>query len=330
MTRQFSVIELCCGAGGMALGFDNIGFIHTLLVDKDKDCIATLVKNRPDWNVVHDDINQLNLTPYFGKVDVLSAGLPCQAFSEAGLRKGFEDVRGNIFFSFSNLVQQVYPRIIILENVRGLLTHDKGKTITKISETLSNLNYKVEYQLLNANNFKVPQTRQRVFIIATRQDLNISPSFPNLFFPLVTLREALTNCPESIGASYSEKKKEVLQLIPPGGNWRNLPFEIQTEYMKKSLYSGGGKTGIAKRLHWDKPSPTLTCSPSQNQTERCHPEEIRPLTIREYARIQTFPDKWEFTGSIRSQYRQIGNACPVKLAEVIAIEVKKLLDKSYE
>jgi len=137
----------------------------------------------------------------------------------------------------------------------------------------------------------------------------------------MTLKDALkkgelynSDCPPSAGQNYPVKKQKVMDLVPPGGCWTDLPEDIKREYMGKSYSLGGGKTGIARRLSFELPSLTLTCSPAQKQTERCHPQETRPLNIREYARIQTFPDDWSFMGSISSQYRQIGNAVPVNLA----------------
>lgn len=108
-----------------------------------------------------------------------------------------------------------------------------------------------------------------------------------------------------------------MKLVPPGGCWVDLPEQIAKDYMGKSWYSGGGKRGMARRISWDEPCLTLTTSPSQKQTERCHPDETRPFSIREYARIQSFPDEWEFSGGVGAQYRQIGNAVPVNLAKYI-------------
>lgn len=120
-----------------------------------------------------------------------------------------------------------------------------------------------------------------------------------------------------------------MDLIPPGGYWRDLPIELQKSYMKGSFHLSGGKTGMARRISWDEPCLTLTCAPAQKQTERCHPEETRPFTIREYARIQTFPDDWEFSGALTSQYAQIGNAVPVNLAEAIGKSIVKSLNDYY-
>jgi DNA (cytosine-5)-methyltransferase 1 len=135
-----------------------------------------------------------------------------------------------------------------------------------------------------------------------------------------------TDVPSSPGQTYPKRKAEILSLVPPGGYWRDLPDELQREYMQKSYFLGGGKTGMARRLAWDEPSLTLTCAPAQKQTERCHPEETRPLTIREYARVQTFPDDWIFSGSSTAQYKQIGNAVPVNLAYAISRSLIALLN----
>ncbi len=132
--------------------------------------------------------------------------------------------------------------------------------------------------------------------------------------------------PKSIGQKYPKRKAEILSLVPQGGDWRDLPEDLQKEYMKGSFYLGGGKTGMARRLSLDEPSLTLTCAPAQKQTERCHPLETRPLTVREYARIQTFPDSWEFFGSESSQYKQIGNAVPVNLAKAMGHSLIQLLN----
>uniref|UniRef100_UPI0035ADEA03 DNA cytosine methyltransferase n=1 Tax=Cloacibacterium sp. TaxID=1913682 RepID=UPI0035ADEA03 len=135
--------------------------------------------------------------------------------------------------------------------------------------------------------------------------------------------------PISLGAKYPQSKIEVLDLVPPKGYWRDLPLEIQKKFLGGSFHLGGGKTGIARRIGWDEPCLTLTCSPAQKQTERCHPDETRPFTVREYARIQTFPDDWQFAGSIAQQYKQIGSSFPINLAREIGYSVVKFLNEFY-
>lgn len=140
------------------------------------------------------------------------------------------------------------------------------------------------------------------------------------------LKEKSSDVPPSAGQRYPEQKAAILQQVPEGGCWRDLPPDLQQAYLMGSFRLDGGKTGMARRLAWDEPALTLTCSPAQKQTERCHPTETRPLTVREYARIQTFPDDWQFCGSLSSQYRQIGNAVPVNLAAAVGRSLVNLLN----
>lgn len=311
---DYKVIEIFSGCGGMALGFENAGLGTQLLVEIDKDCVATLKQNRPNWQVIQDSIANTNFRDYKGEINIVAGGFPCQAFSYAGRGKGFADTRGTLFFEFARCVSEVKPKIALAENVRGLIEHDSGKTLTTMISVLEELGYKVQYKLLRAQFLDVPQKRERLIIVGVRKDLEIPFFFPKEKNYTVSLREALKNCPPSLGATYPPKKFDIMSLIAPGGYWRDLPLDLQKDYMKKSFYLDGGKTGMARRLSWDEPSLTLTCSPAQKQTERCHPEETRPLSVREYARIQSFPDEWQFSGSLSSQYKQIGNAVPVNLA----------------
>ena len=182
--------------------------------------------------------------------------------------------------------------------------------------------------MLNAWDYGVAQKRERIVIVGIRNDLDIKYNYPKKYENKLVLRDILQDVPASSGTKYSEAKKKVLDLVPAGCYWRNLPDDIAREYMKKTYFMGGGRTGIARRLSWDEPSLTLTCSPSQKQTERCHPEETRPFTTREYARIQSFPDDWHFEGSISNVYKQIGNAVPVNLAKEIGTSIVKALKEN--
>lgn len=308
---SYKVVELFAGAGGTALGFHNAGLQHVLLTDWDKDSVNTLKINKPDWNVIRADVRELSFKNL--EADIVEAGFPCQTFSYAGKKMGFEDVRGTMFFEFARAIKEIRPKIAMGENVRGLLNHDEGKTLKTIVQILEDLDYRVRYKVLRSQYLDVPQKRERLVLLATRKDLNIPIYFPKERDYTISLKEALENCPVSGGQKYPEKKAEILSKIPPGGYWRDLPEKLQKEYMGASFFHTGGKTGMARRLSWDEPSLTLTCAPAQKQTERCHPSETRPLTVREYARIQTFPDQWAFTGSVSSQYKQIGNAVPANL-----------------
>ncbi len=323
--NEITAIELFAGAGGLALGLEQAG-IHTVeYVELDKACCETLRTNRPEWNIVCKDIHDVDFSGYSGKIDFVSGGFPCQAFSYAGKKLGFDDTRGTLFHEFARCVRETQPKMFLAENVRGLVSHDKGRTLQTILSVLNSLGYNTQYKILNAAYFGVGQKRERVVIVGIRNDLPIHFTYPTPAKKMTTLREALQNCPTSLGESYSEKKRKVLDLVPPGGCWVDLPEEVAKSYMGKSYFSGGGKRGMARRISWDEPCLTLTCSPSQKQTERCHPDETRPFTIREYARIQSFPDDWNFCGGMGEQYKQIGNAVPVEMARRIGVQVKNAI-----
>ena len=242
-----------------------------------------------------------------------------------------------MFYEFARVVQEVNPVLCVGENVRGLLSHDNGKTLDGMISILDEIGYRVvPVQVLKAIHYKVPQKRERLILVGIRKDVDIQYNYPKPHKKIYNLKDALKkgelfdfDVPKSNGATYPEYKKQVLDMVPPKGYWRDLPINVQKEYMGGSFYLGGGKTGMARRIAWDEPSLTLTCSPAQKQTERCHPDETRPFTIREYARIQTFPDSWEFTGSTAQQYKQIGNAVPVNLGQEIGFSIIKFLNEYY-
>ena len=334
--RPYTSIELFAGAGGLALGMSQAGFQHLMLNEIDKDASDTLRKNRPDWHVVNHDVNAVHFGHYRGKVDLISGGFPCQAFSYAGNKGGFDDARGTLFFELARAVKEVQPKVFLCENVKGLLSHDNGHTLNVIKSVIDDLGYTlVPPRVLQAIKYKVPQKRERLIMVAIRNDYARKVTFhwPSPYYRIMNLRDALfagelyeRDVPISEGQKYPEKKRRVLELVPMGGYWRDLPVEVQKEYMGGSFALEGGKTGMARRLSLDEPSLTLTCAPAQKQTERCHPLETRPLTIREYARIQTFPDNWSFCGSLSSKYKQIGNAVPVNLARAVGHSLVRLLN----
>lgn len=332
--RPYHSLELFAGAGGLALGLELAGFHAQGLVEIDKYAAQTLRMNRPKWNVIEDDIIRVsergirNYLPEGIEVDFVSGGYPCQAFSYAGHKLGLEDVRGTMFFYFAKIIKDLNPKVFLAENVKGLTTHDKGKTLLTMVSIYENMGYNVTWNVLKANDYGVAQKRERVVIVGVRNDIKVPYCLPAEYEYKPVLRDALQNVPESIGEKYPEKKRKVLELVPPGGYWRNLPEKIAREYMGKSYFSGGGRTGMARRISWDEPSLTLTCSPAQKQTERCHPEETRPFTVREYARIQSFPDDWQFYGSMGQQYKQIGNAVPVEFAKAVGLSIVDLLNKA--
>lgn len=312
--NNLRVIELFSGCGGMALGLENAGFATEMLVEIDPNASRTLKINRPKWDVRCDDVSKVSFNNYKGKVDVVAGGFPCQAFSYAGKGLGFGDPRGTLFYEFLRCVNEVRPKVALGENVRGLVKHDDGKTLKTMIHLLEQAGYRVSYAVVRSQFLDVPQKRERLIIVGIRNDIKSPHVFPHEKDYTVPLGAVLKDVPESPGYAYSPYKFSVMKLVPAGGYWRDLPEPIKKKFMGASYYLGGGKTGMARRLSMAEPSLTLTCNPAQKQTERCHPLETRPLSVREYARIQTFPDDWVFSGSVSSQYRQIGNAVPVNLA----------------
>lgn len=333
--RKFNALELFAGAGGLALALEQAGFNDVGLVEINKHAADTLKLNRPKWNVINEDITKITADPagiykYIPKsceIDLLSGGYPCQSFSYAGKQMGLYDTRGTLFYHYAKILEQVKPKMFLVENVKGLTTHDHGRTLKTMIKVFENMGYKTIYKVLNAWDFGVAEKRERMILIGIRNDLNITYQFPKKHNYKPVLRDVLKNVPNSPGQRYSDAKKKVLAQVPAGGYWRDLPENVAREYMGKSYYSSGGRTGMARRLSWDEPSLTLTTSPSQKQTERCHPVETRPFTTREYARIQSFPDSWHFSGGIGSIYSQIGNAVAVNFGKDIALSIINSLNQ---
>ncbi|HHY0457486.1 TPA: DNA cytosine methyltransferase, partial [Vibrio parahaemolyticus] len=338
--RKYNLVELFAGGGGLAIGMEQAGLNSIFLNELDKYACETLRHNRPDWNVVEGDISNIDFTQIQEPVDVLTGGFPCQAFSYAGKSLGFEDTRGTLFFEMARAIKETQPKVFLAENVKALFTHDDGRTLNTIKGVIDELGYElVEPRVLKAIFYKVPQKRERLILVGIRKDIAAKVQFhwPSPYKRIMTLRDALyagdlydIDVPKSEGQAYPKRKAEIMTEVPQGGYWRDLPDELQREYMGGSYFLGGGKTGMARRLSLDEPSLTLTTSPAQKQTERCHPIETRPLQVREYARIQTFPDTWEFKGSKNAAYKQIGNAVPVNMARALGHSLIRLLNDIEE
>lgn len=315
------------------MGLERAHFEPLALIEIDKDAADTLKLNRPGWNVINDDIakiSPLNLEIFFevrrGELDLLSGGAPCQAFSYAGKRLGLEDARGTLFYHYAIFLSKLQPKTFLFENVRGLLTHDKGRTYQTMLNVFTDCGYRVDKKILNAWDYGNAQKRERLITVGVRNDLAFKINFPKPHDYKPVLRDVLRDVPKSLGASYSDYKRRLFELVPPGGYWRDIPEELAKPYMKSCWDMEGGRTGILRRMSLDEPSLAVLTSPTQKQTERCHPLEARPFTVRENARIQSFPDDWKFCGSMYSQYRQVGNAVPVNLAFAVADEIRKALE----
>lgn len=289
----------------------------------------------------------LNRSLRSNEVDLVTGGPPCQPFSTAGKRGSVGDPRGSLFMEFIRIVNEIKPRFFIMENVKGLLSspvrhrpHDQrglgypqlepdemsGSALQVILAEMKRIGYDVVYDLLNTADYGVPQCRERVIFIGCKSNDSVTLPLPTHSQKgtgkkpkWLTLREGLKDLvdPQPEFVPYSENRLKYLRLLTAGQNWKDLPSELKAAAMGGAYKSEGGKVGFYRRLAWEKPSPTVTTSPHQKATDMCHPDELRPLSVRECARIQTFPDDWVFYGSTASKYRQIGNAVPVLLGKAI-------------
>ena len=334
--RRFTSIELFAGAGGLAIGLDKAGFDHIGLVEFNKAAAETLKINRPDWNVLCEDVAkvaQRNLTKEFkiksGELDLLSGGAPCQSFSYAGKRLGLEDVRGTMFYHYATFLHKLQPKMFLFENVKGLLSHDGGKTYQTILNIFEDEGYETYHQVLNAWDYNNPQKRERLITIGVRKDLVSKVKFefpkPHKYKPVLKDVKLDVNPDKDHCARYSEAKEKVFALVPPGGYWRDIDPKIAKTYMKTCWDMKGGRTGILRRISLDEPSLAVLTNPGMKQTDRCHPLEVRPFSVRENARFQSFPEKWKFAGKLAEQYKQVGNAVPVNLAKDIGEQIAKVL-----
>lgn len=342
------------GARGLDLGLEHAGLSCIAANEFDTAACRTIRANAPNLKLYGEDVrlvtaerlsNDLGIRS--GELFAVVGGPPCQAFSTAGRRLGLNDDRGNVFLHFLDLIDKLQPKYALFENVRGLLSapmshrphiergadfpeleddERPGGALKLILALLRRSGYEVTFNLYNTANFGVPQSRERLIFMASREGKRIPHLRPTHssngvdgLLPWVTFRDAVRPLKgiEQHSASFPAKRIAYYRLLKAGQNWRDLPVEVQEEAMGNSFHSGGGKTGFYRRLAWDKPSPTLVTRPNMKATDLCHPKELRPLSVEEYAALQTFPGAYEFVGRLDDQYRQIGNAVPCLFAQQI-------------
>lgn len=351
------VISFFTGAGGLDIGLEQAGFEIKLAVELMPTYVETVKLNHPNLNIKQGNIMDYSRSKIYEdaglkedeEVDLMVGGSPCQSFSTAGKRLAFASPGGQAMLKFADLVTEVRPRAFLLENVRGLLSaplinrplNQRGSDFpplepeemrgSALSHVLTKFpDYEITCELVNSANFGVPQKRERVFLVGLRKsDFNQKFVFPKTTHNehgtdgkerWVTVRDVFNRLGdiEHHHVNYSKDRLHYMKMIPVGGgNWRDLPDDVVAKAMGGAYKSGGGKVGYFRRLHIDRPSPTVLTSPSQNSTNLGHPFEDRPLSIEEYLAIQEFPPGYIVAGTLSDQYTQIGNAVPVRMAKAM-------------
>jgi len=353
-----AVISLFSGALGLDLGLEQAGFRVRVAVESNKFAAETIRKNRPDIVVLEKDIRDLTTKEILdaarlkpGEAAVVTGGPSCATFSTVGQRESLTDPRGGLFREFLRVVREAKPRYFVMENVRGILSaavkhrplakrgpgypaldpeERLGSALKIILEDLVRLRYRAVYKLLNTADFGVPQVRHRVVFVGSRDGEAVALPVPtHTPAEWVTLEDALADL-DNTAAEYTtlpKGKAKYLKLVPPGGNWRDLPLRFQKAALGRAFDSWGGRNGFCRRLAWDRPSPALTTRPDSKATILCHPDELRPLSVQEYARIQQFPEDWEFAGGAPQKYKMIGNAVPLGLGKAVGEVLAGLMRK---
>lgn len=308
-----TTLELCAGAGGQALGYEQAGFEHVGLVELDKHACATLRLNRPDWNVIEGDLSQFDGTPFRG-VDLVSGGLPCPPFSVAGKQLGKHDER-NLFPDAIRLVDEIRPRAVMIENVRGILDAVFEDYRGFVGKELRKLGYEPGWRLMNASDFGVPQLRPRVVFVAVRKDISEHFDWPRPSgHQPKTVGEILHDLMAANGWKGAKKWAEGANEIAPtivGGSHKHGGPDLGPTRARKA-WASLGVDGIC--IANDAPEPDFVGMPR--------------LTVRMVARLQGFPDSWEFFGRKTQAYRQVGNAFPPPFAKAVAESLRACLTAS--
>lgn len=330
------MVSLFSGCGGLDLGFETAGFDIVWANDFDSDAQAVYrlnigeIDGRDIMSVGEEDIPDC---------DILTAGFPCQPFSNAGNRKGVHDSRGMLYKECLRIIEKKMPKVIVFENVKGLLSTkyiDGRKLVDVIVEDLANMNgigYNVDYKLINASDYGVPQNRQRVLFIGIRKDLNIEFVFPKKMdkkgLTVGDILEIPNDVPNQVDWPLSPQAMEMIAYIPEGGSWKDVPYEHLAPRFRKirDNMKKYHSPNFYRRFARNEICGTMTASAQPENCGIVHPIENRRFTIREVARIQTFPDDFIFIDdnmkNITAMYKVIGNAVPVKMANAIATAIKE-------
>lgn len=343
-----NVLDLFCGAGGLSYGFECAGFDILLGIDNDAKALETFELNHKGSKSICGDITQITYEDHIkplldGKqIDVIIGGPPCQGMSLSGPRK-FDDPRNKLYLSYIRLVKEIQPKAFVIENVPGLVGLFGGQIKDSIIEKFTEMGYRIEYKILCSADYGVPQSRKRVVFVGTKVG---SFEYPAINPNVVTCSMALSDLPaledelgeevsnyatppknhyqqlmrrrsdvvlNHVAASHSDKVKKIIALVPDGGNYKNLPEEYRESRNFHVAWT---------RFASNKPAPTI----DTGHRHHFHYKYNRVPTVRECARLQSFPDDFKFLGNKTQQFRQVGNAVPPLMAQAIAEQVKKMLE----
>lgn len=332
-----NVLDLFCGCGGLSYGFQNAGFNVVLGIDNDATALKTFELNHSNSKTICGDLTQINYPDIqkvigYKNIDLIIGGPPCQGMSLSGPRQ-FDDPRNRLYLSFIRLVEQIHPKVFVIENVPGIIGLFDGKIKDSIIERMESLGYRVTYKLLDSSNYGVPQYRKRVIFVGSLKGFFVFPEPDSI---VVTTKMALSDLPplldgketpeyyteptcpyqklmrknsssvrNHLPTNHSEQTKKIIALVPDGGNYKDLPPELQS----------------VRNFHvaWTRfNSKTPACTIDTGHRHHFHYEYDRVPTVRECARIQSFPDDFIFLGNKTQQYRQVGNAVPPLMAQRIA------------
>lgn len=332
--RKPTLVSLFSGCGGLDKGFELAGFKRVFANDFDKDAQRVFKKNLGD--IDPRDIRTIP-SEEIPDCDVLTAGFPCQPFSNAGNRRGVYDKRGDLYLECLRIVRDKCPKVVLFENVKGLMSskHQSGKKlIDVIKEDLESMGYNVAYRVVNASDYGVPQRRERMILVAIKAELDISFSFPDIIddkekLVLSNVLDVPFNVPNQKHWEFSPQAAAMVRSIPEGGSWKDIPYDELAPRFKK-IRDDMKKYHAPKfyrRFARNEIVGTMTASAQPENCGIIHPIENRRFTIREVARIQTFPDDFLFidetTKDVVAMYKVIGNAVPVQLAKVIGAAIRK-------
>jgi len=367
---EFPTLSLFSGALGLDLGLMRAGFQVRVAVESNRFAAETIRHNQAlirtvqgrEIALIRRSIEAVTTDELLdvaglraGEPVLVTAGPCCQAFSTAGQRESMGDPRGSLFRQFLRVVREAQPRFFVMENVRGVLSaaiqhrplnrrgpgfpplepaEQLGSAFALILRELRSTGYHCTFDLLNAADYGVPQTRERLVFIGSRDGEPVempvathSAATTVGRHPWISVRQSLRSMParKPEFTSLSPGKLRIISKVPSGGNWRDLPTRIARRALGGAFDSWGGRSGFFRRLDWDKPAPALTTRPDSKATMLCHPAQLRPLSVQEYAHLQQFPIDWRFAGGTPQKYGQIGNAVPVGLGAAIGISIRKTM-----